>query len=337
MDILEQVNLREYNTFGVAASARYFTVLNSVDDLYDALAFAKVKQVPFLIMGQGSNVLFQDDFPGLVLVSRILGHTLEKEDEESYLVTACSGEIWHDFVQWCLAQGYYGLENLSLIPGTVGAAPIQNIGAYGVELKDVVFSLEAIDTLTGDTRTFTQADCEFGYRNSIFKQSMKGRYVIHKVTFRLGKSPRVNLSYAALARALEGHATASITPALVSQTVCDIRRSKLPDPDKLGNAGSFFRNPEVTHLVFDQLSARFPDIVGYPAGNMVKLAAAWLIEQTGWKGYREGDAGVHQNHALVLVNYGKATGRELVKLSEKIQRSVKQRFGVELEPEVRII
>ena len=262
---------------------------------------------------------------------------LISEDEDFYYVKARCGENWHNFVQWSLEQNYYGMENLSLIPGTVGAAPVQNIGAYGVELCDVMVSLEALEIANGELRTFTNEECHFSYRNSVFKQELKDQFIIYSVTFGLRKAPHLNTNYAALAKALEGYSADEITPQLVSKTVCEIRRSKLPNPKRLGNAGSFFWNPEIPLAEFSALKKSYPDIVGYANDKSVKLAAAWLIDQAGWKGYREGDVGVHEDHALVLVNYGQATGAELVDLSERIQKSVKDKFGIVLTPEVRII
>lgn len=337
MEVLEHFNLKNFNTFRVSATARYFVNANSLASLRDALEFARRKQVDFMLIGQGSNLLFREDYPGLIIEMNIRGKQLVDESEDHWIVKALCGENWHAFVQWCVDNGYFGLENLSLIPGTIGAAPVQNIGAYGVELKDVMLELEALERETGELKTFSNADCKFAYRHSVFKGELRDQYIIYSVTFRLNKSADVNISYGALAKALADVPEAEITPEKVAQTVCDIRRSKLPNPSRLGNAGSFFWNPLVSLETFQSLQEAFPDIVGYPDGDQVKLAAAWLIEQAGWKGHREGDVGVHQDHALVLVNHGHATGAELVDLSERIQRSVHDKFGVKLTPEVRII
>lgn len=337
MEILDHFNLKNFNTFHVSARARYFVNVNDLACLRDALAFATKGNLPFILIGQGSNVLFRRDYPGLVIEMNIRGKDVVDEDAKSCQVRARCGENWHAFVQWCLARGYFGLENLSLIPGTVGAAPVQNIGAYGVELRDAMVSLEALEIATGELRTFSNAECGFGYRDSVFKGELKDRFIIYSVTFALSKEPAVNIRYDALAKALEGVPEQDITPMLVSRTVCTIRRSKLPNPSRLGNAGSFFWNPVIGRKTFAALQAAFPDIVGYPSGDRMKVAAAWLIEKAGWKGYREGDVGVHRDHALVLVNYGHATGAELVDLSVRIQRSVKEKFGIDLHPEVRIV
>lgn len=337
MEILEHFNLKNFNTFHVSAHARYFVNVPDLACLREALAFARERDIPFMLIGQGSNLLFRQDYPGLIIEMNIRGKKLIREDDSHWHVKARSGENWHAFVQWCLDNKYYGLENLSLIPGTVGAAPVQNIGAYGVELKDVMLSLEALEIATGELVTFSNNDCGFTYRHSVFKGEKRDQYIIYSVTFGLSKKPIVNISYPSLARALEETPDNDITPELVGRTVCDIRRSKLPSPNRLGNAGSFFWNPVISREHFDTLQADFQDIVGYPDGDQVKLAAAWLIEKAGWKGYRQGDVGVHSEHALVLVNHGHATGAELVDLSERIQHSVQEKFGIHLTPEVRII
>lgn len=341
MEILENFNLKNFNTFRVSAHARYFVNVTDLTCLRDALDFARRKDLDYMLIGQGSNLLFRENYAGLIIEMNIRGKQLLSTDNDTYKVKAHCGENWHAFVNWCLARQYYGLENLSLIPGTVGAAPVQNIGAYGVELCDVMLSLEALDIATGELKTFTNADCKFSYRHSVFKGELKDQYIIYSVTFALRKNPTINISYASLANALTDVQKENITPELVSETVTSIRRSKLPSPNRIGNAGSFFWNPEIPLAQFTQLQDSFPDIVGYrregPEGDVVKLAAAWLIEKAGWKGHREGDVGVHKDHALVLVNYGTATGAELVDLSERIQRSVHDKFGIWLTPEVRII
>lgn len=337
MEILEDFNLKNFNTFHVSAHARYFVNATDLNCLREAIAFAHDRKIPFMLIGQGSNLLFRENYPGLVIEMNIRGKQLTGEDDNHWHVRARCGENWHVFVQWCLENKYYGLENLSLIPGTVGAAPVQNIGAYGVELSEFMTSLDALHRDTGALQTFSNAQCKFGYRTSVFKTELRDEYIITSVNFALRKKPAVNIGYATLANALAGTPPEAITPELVSKTVTEIRRSKLPSPSRLGNAGSFFWNPRVTRDEYTALQAGFPDIVGYPEGDKVKLAAAWLIEQAGWKGHREGDVGVHKDHALVLVNHGNATGAELVDLSERIQRSVHDKFGVHLTPEVRIV
>ncbi len=337
MNIQEHVDLHRYNTFHVAARARYFSDITTHEQLRNVLAWVRERGVPFMLIGQGSNILFKQDYPGMILELNIKGIRVADDSATHVDVEVQCGEVWHDFVQHALRQGWYGLENLSLIPGTVGAAPVQNIGAYGVEVKDTIVALEALHIASGAMRSFTNAECGFSYRDSLFKRGLKDQYIICSVLFRLHKQPRLNLSYPALQAALRDIPQKLISPELVSATVCKIRGSKLPDHHKLGNAGSFFWNPKVTRTEFERLQAGFPGIVGYPDDDMVKIPAAWLIEKAGWKGYREGDVGVHRDHALVLVNYGKATGMQLVHLSEKIQESVQSIFGILLQPEVRII
>lgn len=337
MQIIEHASLHHLNTFHVSAGARWLTVVRDDAELKQALAWAREKAVPFLLIGQGSNILFKEDFPGLVIELHMLGRGVRDETDTHVDVRAMAGEIWHDFVLHCLAQNWYGLENLSLIPGTVGAAPVQNIGAYGVELGDVLLELEAMEIATGASRVFSNAMCRFSYRSSVFKEELQGQYVITSATFRLRKKAELNLDYPALQQALKGIPPESLTPRLVSETVCAIRSSKLPDPALLGNAGSFFWNPRVGPERYNALRERWPGMPGYPERGLVKIPAAWLIEQAGWKGYREGDIGVHAEHALVLVNYGRASGADLVGLSERIQASVRELFNIELQPEVRII
>lgn len=337
MLIREHADLRHLNTFHVSARARWFAAPASNDELQEVLAWVRARELPFMLLGQGSNILFQQDYPGLIIELATKGIRPMADNGTHVDVEAMAGEIWHDFVQHCLAQGWYGLENLSLIPGTVGAAPVQNIGAYGVELKDCLLHLDALDIASGQWRRFTNAECGFGYRTSVFKQALLGRYVIGSVTFRLARQPALNLSYPALQQALADCDPATLTPQHVAAAVCRIRRSKLPDPQVLGNAGSFFWNPHLSQADFDALKQRWPGLPGWPDAQGVKVPAAWLIEQAGWKGYREGDVGVHADHALVLVNHGAASGAALVELSRRIQASVLERFGVHIEPEVRIV
>jgi len=337
MLIQENFNLKNFNTFHVSAHARYFSEILSIDDILEALAFSQQKNIPFMIIGQGSNLLFKKDYTGLIIELNIKGIELINEDEDHYYVNAQCGENWHQFVLHCLQEGYYGLENLSLIPGTVGAAPVQNIGAYGVELSEFLHKLEALEIASGKLTQFNKDDCQLSYRQSIFKTELKDLYVITNVTFKLLKQAKLNLSYPALRAALNKPDDEIIDPQLVSETVCNIRNSKLPDPGELGNAGSFFWNPIVSAEELKRLQDSNPDIVAYPHEGQHKLAAAWLIDKAGWKGYREGDVGVHKKHSLVLVNYGEASGAELYNLSLRIQESVLKLFGVKLQPEVRII
>lgn len=337
MLIQEHIDLRHLNTFHVSARARYFAAVHTTDELQEVLAWAREKQVGFMLIGQGSNILFKQDYPALIIEIHIKGISLSAEAAEYVDVTVMGGEIWHDFVLYCLEQGYFGLENLSLIPGTVGAAPVQNIGAYGVEIKDCLLEVQALEISSGKFTVFSNAECEFAYRSSVFKQALQGQFIICSVSFRLQRKAQLNLTYPALKQALAHIDPAALTPKLVSETVCAIRSSKLPDHLLLGNAGSFFWNPHVTQQRYAQLHKQWSDIPGYPDKEGIKIPAAWLIEKAGWKGYHEGDVGVHKEHALVLINYGHATGAQLVALSEKIQHSVQELFAIALVPEVRII
>ena len=331
--ITENVSLKDYNTFGIDVKARWLSSFDSQDALPEML---EARPGPLLILGGGSNILLTRDFDGLVLRNGIKGIGVVREDAQYVYVRVGAGENWHGFVQYALQRGWAGVENLSLIPGNVGAAPMQNIGAYGVELKEVFYELSAYHLEEKKVYTFSLNDCEFGYRESVFKRRYKGQFVILDVTFRLYKVPRLHTEYGAIREELEKMGGV-LTIQAISQAVIRIRQSKLPDPAEIGNAGSFFKNPTVTALKFEELRGAFPDIVGYPGPSGVKLAAGWLIEQCGWKGYRKGDAGCHDRQALVLVNYGHAGGREIYDLSEEILQSVKVKFGVELEREVNII
>lgn len=336
MQVLENFPLKDLNTFGVAANARYYAAFDSLASLNAILR--EFSRQPLLILGGGSNVLLTKDFDGLVLKNEIRGTTVVAEDDEFVFVKAGAGENWHQFVLHTIDQGWGGLENLSLIPGCVGASPMQNIGAYGVEIKDVFEQLTAFHLTERSNYAFRAQACEFGYRESVFKRKYKGQFVIADVTFKLRKQPVLNTSYGAIASELKARGIEHPTIRDVSDVVISIRQSKLPDPKETGNAGSFFKNPSVTIPRFDALKKKYPDIVAYlnPDGTM-KLAAGWLIEQAGWKGYRLGDAGVHARQALVLVNHGHATGAEIVALSEKIIASIREKFGVELEREVNIV
>lgn len=334
MVILENISLKTLNSFRIAATARYFASFSSADEL-QSLPKDNRK---LLVLGGGSNLLFTGDFDGLVLQNQIKGIDLLHEDERYVFVRAGAGENWNEFVQYCIEKGWAGLENLSLIPGNVGASPMQNIGAYGVEQDQSFWDLEAFSIEDKKIVTFTRSDCEFGYRESIFKRKLKGKFIILSVTFRLDKNPVFHTSYGAITQELEKMGVKELSIRAISDAVIRIRQSKLPDPSEIGNAGSFFKNPSVPASVFQALEKSFPGIVGYKnADGTVKLAAGWLIEQCGWKGYREGEAGCHARQALVLVNYGNASGKQLFQLSEKIMNSVHEKFGVTLEREVNII
>jgi UDP-N-acetylmuramate dehydrogenase len=331
-DIAHDFPLATLNTFGIAARARRYLRVTSASDLAQVLADPATRALPRLVLGGGSNLLFTRDFDGLVLHMALSGRELRGEAGGAILVRAAAGENWHDFVQWTLAQGLGGLENLSLIPGTVGAAPIQNIGAYGAEIKDVFHSLTVFDMATGDERVLSGADCRFGYRDSIFKHADGAGLVVLDVTFALPAAWQPNLRYAELAHELAGIDTP--TPRQVSDAVIAIRRRKLPDPAVIGNAGSFFKNPVVAGEQCERLLQAYPNLVHHrqPDGSE-KLAAGWLIDQCGWKGRSMGAAGVYPKQALVLVNNGGATGSDVVQLARAIQRDVLERYGVELEPE----
>jgi UDP-N-acetylmuramate dehydrogenase len=336
MQIHENFPLKPYNTFSIDAKARFFSSFSSIEELEENLML--YSQYPVFILGGGSNILFTKDFEGCILKNEMKGIELQHEDEEHVYVKVGAGENWHQFVLYCLGHNWAGVENLSLIPGNVGASPIQNIGAYGVELDDVFWSLEAFYLSERRIHTFTRADCEFGYRDSIFKNRYKDEFAILSVTLQLRKKPIFHTSYGAITEELEKMGAKELSIKAISQAVINIRSSKLPDPNTIPNAGSFFKNPEVPTEKYDDLKFKFPDIVAYPlAKGTVKLAAGWMIEQCGWKGYRKADAGCHGKQALVLVNYGNAKGEEIYDLSEKILQSVNEKFGVPLEREVNII
>jgi len=338
MNVTENKSLKHLNTFGIDASARYFAECTSLEDIKAVLSDKRYAGATKLILGGGSNLLFTKDFDGLVIKNNLKGVELVKEDADFYYVRSAGGEVWHEFVMHCIDHNYAGLENLSLIPGNVGASPMQNIGAYGVEIKDSFHELQAFHINDKALHIFTNTDCKFGYRESVFKRELKDQFIITAVTFKLHKHPVLNTSYGAIEKELEAMGVTEPTIQSVSKAVCNIRSSKLPDPKKIGNAGSFFKNPEVAKSKYEALLGEFPGVVGYPLENgNVKLAAGWLIEQCGWKGKSFGDAGVHKLQALVLVNYANAKGNEIYDLSTKILESVKEKFGVELEREVNII
>ena len=335
--ILENYPLDSLNTLGLRASARYFVSVTSVDALRQALAFAREKQLVVVPLGGGSNVVLNDPVDALVMAVDLQGREVVQQDQQCVRVRAGAGENWHDFVLWTLAQNAWGLENLSLIPGNVGAAPIQNIGAYGVEIKDFFFSLEAIDVNTGELKTFSAQDCAFGYRDSVFKGELKDQFIITSVAFDLDCRLTPKLNYGHLQGLLDERLNGAEPTAMdISQAVCDIRQQKLPDPKDLGNAGSFFKNPVVSAAKLDSLRQDYPEIVAYPAGEQWKLAAGWLIDKAGLRGIREGDLGTYQHQALVLVNHGQATGKDVVEFSGMIQSKVMAMFGVKLEREPRI-
>lgn len=332
LQVLNHVSLKPFNSFGVDVRAEQFVEVHDDAQIREALQYAEARQMPLLVIGGGSNLLLTRDREGLVMRMASRGVHIVSENGAQVVIEAQAGEPWHGFVVHCLEQGLVGLENLSLIPGTVGAAPMQNIGAYGVEIKDVFHSLTALDRQTGEVRDFLGHECDFGYRDSLFKQH-PGRWLILRVRFALSRDGALKLDYGPVRQRLVDQDITEPSAMDVSQAICSIRREKLPDPAELGNAGSFFKNPVIPAARAQALKARYPGLVAYPQGDEVKLAAGWLIEQAGWKGFREGDAGVHRLQALVLVNYGSASGQQLRSLALRIQADIAERFGVELEME----
>ena len=337
MDIRQNISLKSNNTFGIDAKARYFIEINSEEELREALNLKGYP--PIFILGGGSNILLTGDLEALVLHIAIRGIQVLWEDDSRVLIRAMAGEVWHQLVLWTLERDFGGLENLSLIPGNTGTAPIQNIGAYGVELRDVFESCQAMDVSSGQLRTFSAQDCAFGYRDSFFKNEGKGRYIITSVDLGLSKAPhRMNTTYGAIKAELK--ARGCVKPGIrdVSEAVIAIRQSKLPDPRILGNSGSFFKNPVIREAEYLRLQEAFPDIPGYRLpDSSYKVPAGWLIEQCGFKGRRFGDAGVHGQQALVLVNHGHASGREVLDLARRIAEAVQHKFDVVIEPEVNIV
>jgi UDP-N-acetylmuramate dehydrogenase len=332
----EHADLTGRNTFGVAARARWLAEAGEVAAVGETLAEAKRRELPLIVLGGGSNVLIVGDLEAVVLVPALRGIDWLDSDGGRVHVRAGAGEPWHDFVAATLAAGAFGLENLALIPGSVGAAPIQNIGAYGVELAEWVVAVECLDRSSGAFVRLSAAECAFGYRDSVFKHD-PDRYLVTAVEFALRTEPDLRFGYAGLAEEMAAQGRVP-SPQAIFEAVCAIRRRKLPDPAQIGNAGSFFKNPVIDHARAKVLREHHPGLPVYPApGGMAKLAAAWLIEACGWKGHREGDAGVHAAHALVLVNHGHASGTEILALARRIQASVAERFGVLLEPEPRIL
>ena len=337
LQILENVSLKPYNSFAIDVNAHYFAEIKSAQELNELFETKLLTTQKLFVVGGGSNILFTQDFDGLVVKIGIKGLTFEVHGTD-VLVKSGAGEVWNDFVNYCVANNFAGVENLSLIPGTVGASPIQNIGAYGVELKDVFESCSAFEIKTGQIKTFRFEDCHFGYRESIFKGELKGQYIITEVTFRLSSQSKLNTSYGAIEAELQKREIDNPNIADISAAVSHIRVSKLPDPSTIGNAGSFFKNPVIEKYEFADIVALHPDVVHYPTPDgKIKLAAGWLIEQCGWKGKKVGQTGTWKNQALVLVNHGNATGTEVFSFSEQIIDSVKSTFGVTLEREVNIL
>lgn len=338
MKITSNLSLKELNTFGLDIHASHYCMIHTVDELRELIKMEQTKKLPKLVLGGGSNMLFTEDYRGLIIHNQIMGISITSETDDHVLICAGGGVNWHNFVLHCVQKGYGGIENLALIPGCVGAAPIQNIGAYGVEIKDTFYQLNAVDLTDGSIHQFAREECQFGYRDSIFKREAKNKFMIVDVTFKLSKHPQLNTSYGAIAQQISESNNVNPTIKDVCDVVIAIRQSKLPDPKEIGNAGSFFKNPEIPIKQFEKLKEEFPDLVGYQAHhNKMKVAAGWLIEKSGWKGKRIGNVGMHAMQALVLVNYGNATGEELITHAKKVQAGVLKDFRIELEMEVNII
>ncbi|HEY5462329.1 MAG TPA: UDP-N-acetylmuramate dehydrogenase [Hanamia sp.] len=342
MSVYQNYSLKKYNTFGIATVAKYFATFSSPGELEEVLK-SKQNISSKMILGGGSNILFTKDYSGMILKNEIKGMNIIKEDNEYFYIKVGAGIKWHSFVMYCVNNNYGGVENLSLIPGNVGASPMQNIGAYGVEIKDVFFELEAFHLDEKKIQKFSAKDCEFGYRESVFKKKYKDQFAILNVTYRLKKDPAFNISYGAIADELKKMKVENLSIKSISDAIINIRTSKLPDPNIIGNAGSFFKNPIISSRQLQEIQKRelLTHELNFPFYKVdeenYKIPAGWLIEQCGWKGYRKGDAGCYDKQALVLVNYGNATGKEIYNLSEEIKISVKEKFGIELEREVNIL
>ena len=339
IEIQENISLRRLNTFGIEAKAKYFVEVTSAENLQELLRHPIYRDYPHLVLGGGSNILFTRDFEGMVIKCTLTGISVSREIDDFVYVRAAAGENWHALVEHCVQRNWGGIENLSLIPGTAGAAPMQNIGAYGVEIKDVIENVNGIEFSTGAARSFTNSDCQFNYRESIFKQELKEKYFISSITLRLTKrNHQINMQYGVIQEVLKQHHIDHPTIKDVSEAVIAIRQSKLPDPQLIGNAGSFFKNPTLSKEMFAFIKKDHPSMPFYSTDSQfVKIPAAWLIERCGWKGKKFGDIGIHSLQALVLVNYGNGKGEEIFNLAMKIQQSVKEKFGITLTTEVNII
>ncbi|RZS97184.1 UDP-N-acetylmuramate dehydrogenase [Cecembia calidifontis] len=337
MNIQENISLLPFNTFGIDKKARFFVQAKTEEDVKAALLKSKELKIPVFVLGGGSNILLTKDIDALVIKIEIQGIQVLKDNEDEILVEVGAGENWHQFVMFCIENNWAGVENLSLIPGTVGASPMQNIGAYGVEIKEVFHHLKAINRQTLEEEIFDWEACKFGYRESVFKNELKDQFIIVRVIFRLRKKPVLHVAYGAIKQTLEEMGISNPGIKNISDAVIQIRQSKLPDPKQIGNAGSFFKNPTIPKEQFEALKAEFPEIPSFPMEEGVKVPAAWLIEKAGWKGKTFGKIGVHKFQPLVLVNYGGADGTEIQDLSRKIQESVQHKFGILLQPEVNFI
>lgn len=337
MEILRDKDLTSFNTFGVKARAKYFIEINTEAELLELFKRPEFTSFSRLFLGGGSNILFTRDFDGIVVLNKLKGIEIVEDLESALLVRAASGEIWHDLVLFAVERGLWGIENLSFIPGTVGGAPMQNIGAYGSELQDSLVAVEAFDIVNGDRKIWSANECELGYRDSIFKNRAKGKYFITAITLRLSKIPTPNTEYRALKEYLEKNNITDRSLKTVSNAVTAIRQSKLPDPKILGNVGSFFKNVFVDEEVFRELRQIYPDIPNFREGDEIKIPAGWLIEACGWKGKKVGNVGMHDKQALVLVNYGGATGTEIKSFADMVIASVRDKFGLTLVPEVNFV
>ena len=338
MNIIENYPLLKLNTFGVDVKAKYFTSINTINELIELTKTNVFKDLELLILGGGSNILFTKDFDGLVILNNIKGKEIIDQNQQSIFLKIGAGENWHQLVMYCVDNGWGGIENLSLIPGNTGTAPMQNIGAYGVEIKETFIELEALEISSGKIVKFNNSDCEFGYRESVFKNKMKNQYIILNITLELKKNPVLNINYGDVKAILESQNIKNPGIKEVSNAIISIRQSKLPDPKKIGNSGSFFKNPIVSLNQLELIKKKYPNVVNYEINeNEFKIAAGWLIERAGWKGKKFNNYGVHEKQALVLVNYGLANGMEIFELSEKIILDIKDKFGITLEREVNII
>ena len=338
MEILKNRSLKHFNTFGIDVCALYLAQITDVEALQKFIISPIYQKHDVLILGGGSNILFTEDYNGVILKTDLKGIALEREDQDYYYINAKAGEDWHNFVLKTIEHGWQGLENLSLIPGTVGAAPIQNIGAYGVEVGNLIHSVNTISLSDGKLRNFTTDECKFGYRNSIFKQELKGKYLIYEVVFKLNKKPKYNITYAALKDFLSAQSVEQPNAAIISDAVIQIRNSKLPDPGKIGNCGSFFKNPVISEEQFQSLLKKYPTMPYYRINdNEVKIPAGWLIEKCGFKGKKVGQVGTYAKQALVLINLGGATGNEAYNFALNIIQTVEDKFDIKLHPEVNII
>ena len=333
------VNLRPYNSFGFDALAKYFIEINAIDDLQTLIRSGELKKHKTLILSGGNNVLFQEDvFDGLVVYINTKGIEILREDENEVVIRAQAGEDWPDFVRFCVSKDWHGIENLAHIPGKVGAAPVQNIGAYGMELKDSFLQCEAMDLAMGEKRVFAKEECRFGYRESIFKSELKGQFVITSVDFLLKKDAPLHLEYGNIKAYLDQNGIENPSLQQLHDAICAIRDTKLPDVKQIGSAGSFFKNPVISVEQFEALQRQYPNIPHYPdAERMVKVPAGWLIEQAGWKGWRNEYVGVYEKQALVLVHYGGGKGQDIVELAHRIQDSVEAKFGIKISPEVNFV